>query len=302
MRVSRTLLLVVLAALLLGCEEDVAGPDPFQYPYSMWGVLNPLADTQFVRVFPIEPLLEPGRPEPLDVRFTSLDLDTGEERLWRDSVFVDSTGQVGHVFYAPFRVAWDHRYRVTITRDDGAATWAEVHIPERALLILEEPDTTREVILPARIEGEARNLIQSEVEIYVSYVVGFSPPPIAVPIFAFYRHYIPFDTNLRRTVDGWTFAINLTRSYYPVFGSVTEDSNFIVDEGIRLLTVTFRTVVADDAWMPPGGVFDPNVLIQPGTMSNVENGFGFIGGGYELSRSWTLPFEVVEQTDYLPNR
>jgi hypothetical protein len=37
-------------------------------------------------------------------------------------------------------------------------------------------------------------------------------------------------------------------------------------------------------------------------MENVENGFGFVGGGYRLARAWTLPFEVVEKTNFRPNR
>ncbi|HMB92914.1 MAG TPA: hypothetical protein VKP65_18840 [Rhodothermales bacterium] len=53
-----------LALLWTACEEEVLPPDPHEYPYSMWGVLDALNDTQFVRVF------------------------------------LDAQGRVGHVFYA----------------------------------------------------------------------------------------------------------------------------------------------------------------------------------------------------------
>ena len=287
--------------LLTGCEEDVVSPNPHEYPYSMWGVLNPLADTQFVRVFPIETSLAPGLPEPLDARFMSIDLGTGEERRWRDSVIVDDQGMVGHVFYAPFRTEWEHEYRLEITREDGASSWVEVEIPKQATLVLDEPDTTRGVMLSASIQ-EAQNLLQSEVDIYVRYIVGFTPPPFPQPIYEFYHHIIPYGENLQRTADGWALSIDLERSYFPVLEEVSQDENFVINEGITLLLVEFRVVVANEAWMPPGGVFDPNVLVQPGVMSNVENGFGFVGGGYRLARSWTLPFEVVEKTEFLPNR
>jgi len=297
-----SLLLGLTALLLMGCEEDVAGPDPFQYPYSMWGVLNPFADTQFVRVFPIETSLEPGLPEPLDAQFVSTDLGTGTQHTWRDSVIVDTLGMVGHVFYAPFRPEWEHQYRVEITRGDGASSSAEVEIPKQTTLVLDAPDTTRGVILPASIQGDASNLLQSKADIYVRYIVGFTPPPFPQPIYEYYHHIIPYDDDLRRTADGWELSIDLERSYFPVLGEVSKNENFIVDEGITLLFVEFRVVVANEAWMPPGGVFDPNVLVQPGVLSNVENGFGFVGGGYRLARSWTLPFEVVEKTEFLPNR
>lgn len=302
-QVGRASLLLVLTFLLLaGCEEEVVGPDPFAYPYSMWGVLTPLADSQFIRVFPIETSLTAGLAEPLDASFVSTDLETGNQHVWRDSVIVDSMGVVGHVFYSKFQPEWEHRYRLEITRGDGASSWVEVEIPERMTLLLGEPDTTLGVMLPATIQGNAPRLLRSEVEIYVSYVVGFTPPPISLPIFEYYRYVIPFDERLRRTADGWHLTIDLERTYIPILNEISRDENFIESEGIRLLLVTFRVLVANHEWIPPDGVFDPNVLVMPGAMENVENGFGFVGGGYRLSRSWTLPFEVVEKTAFRPNR
>lgn len=302
MKLIRATLLTSLCILMFaGCEEDVAGPDPHAFPYSMWGVLTPLSDTQFVRVFPIETRLESGEPEPLDAQFISTELATGENKVWRDSVVVDSAGVVGHIFYAPLRPEWAHQYRLEVTRRDGASSRVTVEIPERMSLVLGDPDTTQSVMLPASIQGEAQNLVQSEVDIYVSYVVGFSPPPVALPIYEYYHHVIPFDDQLRYTGEEWQLSIDLQRQYNPIFSEVSRDENFISSEGIRLLLVTFRVVVANGEWMPPGGEFDPNVLVQPGVMENVENGFGFVGGGYQLSRSWTLPFEVVEQTSFRKN-
>ncbi len=294
--------LCLAACLLMGCEEDVAGPDPFQFPYSMWGVLNPLADTQFVRVFPIETSLSPGLPQPLDASFISEDLSTGATLAWRDSVVVDTTGVVGHIFYRPFQPEWGRQYRLAITDANGATSQVEVDVPEQATLVLHEPDTTRNVMLSATVQGEIQQLIQSEVEIYVSYVVGFSPPPIAVPIFDFYRHVVPYDEFLRRAGNDWTINIDLERNYQRIFSDVSRKENFIASQGIRLLLVEFRVIVANTSWMPPEEGFDPNILVQPGVMENVENGFGFVGGGYRLGRPWTLPFEVVEKTSFIPNR
>ena len=289
-------------ALISGCEDEVLLPEPNEFPYSMWGALNALADTQFVRVFPIETSLSPGDPVPLNAQFTSTDQETGETLAWRDSVIVDAAGLVGHVFYAPFQPEWEHQYRLQITREDGASSWVDVEMPSRLTLVVQEADTSRGVILPAMLEGQTQNLLNSEVEIFVSYVVGFSPPPIQVPIFEFYRHIIPFDNLLQNTGNGYRISIDLIRNYNPVFAEVANQDNFIESEGIRLLSVEFKVLVASEEWIPPGNVFDPNILIQPGTLENVQNGFGFVGGGYRLARSWTLPFDVVEQTDFIPNR
>lgn len=293
--------LIFLLVLLTSCEEDVARPAPHAYPYSMWGVLTPLADTQFVRVFPIETRLAPGEPEPLDAAFTSTDLITGDQHAWRDSVIVDSTG-TGHVFYASFQPEWGHRYRLEIERHDGASSWVEVDIPERMRLVLGETDTTDNVVLSASLLGEAQHLLRSEVEIYVSYVVGFTPPPTSLPIYEYFRYVIPYRDRLRRAGNGWELSIDLERNFSPIFAEVSRDEDFISSEGITLLLVTFRVLVTNEEWMPPGGEFDENILIQPGAMENVENGFGFVAGGYRLSRSWTLPFDVVEKTSFRPNR
>ncbi len=48
----------------------------------------------------------------------------------------------------------------------------------------------------------------------------------------------------------------------------------------------FTALAADSAWAPPGGVFDPDVLVVPGALSNVENGYGFIGAGEGIRVQW----------------
>jgi len=304
MRRSGWILLLwgVTGSLLVGCEEEVVGALNTEYPFSLWGVLNPLADTQFVRVFPVEATLAPGLPVPLDARFVSMDLATGEEHTWRDSLFVDSSGAVGHVFYAPFQVVWEHTYRIEVTKAGGRTSTAEVEIPVRANLTLREPNTEGGVRLDGVVTGNPPRLFRSEVEFYVRYIVGFTPPPIQMPIYEYVRYALPFDDRLRRTGEGWAVSVDLDEAYFAVAFEVRKDPDFVSSGGITLLLVTFRTVVANDAWAPPDGVFDPLVLIQPGTLENVENGFGFIAGGYRLSRSWTLPLDVVAQTNFVPNQ
>jgi hypothetical protein len=51
--------------------------------------------------------------------------------------------------------------------------------------------------------------------------------------------------------------------------------------------MTLSAEVASEDWRPPGGVFDPEVLIEPGTFSNVDRGFGFVGGAYRTGATWT---------------
>ena len=56
--------------------------------------------------------------------------------------------------------------------------------------------------------------------------------------------------------------------------------------GLDLVEVEFAPFVANDEWaIPPGGL-DEEAIVEPGTFSNVEGGFGFVGGGYEAPVRW----------------
>lgn len=264
--------------------------------YTLWGVLNPLADTQFVRVFPIEGTLNPGEPEPLDARLLSIDLDTGAERTWRDSVSVDDRGIVGHVFYAPFRAEYGHTYRLQITGEDGRSSLVEVEVPRSTNLTLGEPDTSQGVLLPGYVLNDPPHLVRSELVVRIGYVIGFSSG--GCPYYEFARYALPYDDRVRRTQDGWWFVVNLREVYSFVETLTQEDPAYLRRYGITLAYIRFDTIVANEAWSPPGGSFDPDVLVEPGTMNNVENGFGFIGAGYRLSRTWTLLARVVEQSGF----
>jgi len=47
--------------------------------------------------------------------------------------------------------------------------------------------------------------------------------------------------------------------------------------------------VGNAEWVSPVGAFDENVLVEPGTLTNIENGFGFFGAGYIETVAWLPP-------------
>lgn len=296
LRKSLSIFYFLFALLLTGCEEDVVAVLGTDQPYTLWGVLNPLADTQFVRVFPIEGTLNAGTPEPLDAHFVSTDLETGEHRPWRDSVIIDERGIVGHVFYAPFRVEHMHTYHLRITGQEEQSSSAEVEVPVQTNLTLGEPDTTQGVLLPGYILNNPPHLVRSELTFRIGYNTGFTDG--GCPIYNFGQFVVRYDDRIRPRDDGWWFIVNLREVYGFVETVALEDPFYLPQYGITLATLRFDTIVANEGWDPPGGLFDPNVLVQPGMMSNVENGFGFIGAGYRLSRTWTLLKRVVEQSGF----
>lgn len=296
---SGILILLVLVPLW-GCSEDVVGVVGTDRPFTLWGVINPLADTQFVRVFPIEGTLQVGDPSPLDARFTSTDVTTGDETLWRDSVRVDDQNRVEHIFYAPFRAEYGHVYHLEIVAADGRKSSVDVEVPARTELVLAPADTLGPIRLPVFVGNDPANLIKSELSIGFSYIVGFSAS--GCPNYRFVERTLSFDDQKQRVADGWSFVINLNEVYNIILSISRNDESYFSQFGITLGFIGFSTVVASEDWVPPDGAFDPSVLVQPGTMENVENGFGFVGAGYRLSRGWSLPVSVVQRagfrTDY----
>lgn len=291
---------ILLATLLFaGCEEDVVAVLNAEYPYSLYGVLNPLSDEQYIRVFRVEDTLIPEDDGPLNATMRSVNLQTGEEHIWQDSLIAISDGTIGHVYHSSFRPEWNHPYRLELVGPDGGVTSVEVTVPPRSNLILDEPDTTSVVLLPASIEGEVPLLFNNELEVRVRYVVGFDPAGNA--IFDFLRYIKPYDDEVRRTAEGWSLVVNMNEVYNEVAGEVMRDLRFVTQNGIGLQLLSFSATVGNEEWAPPGGEFNAEALIQPGAFSNVENGFGFVAAGYKLQRTWTLPIEVVRKTSFVAN-
>ncbi|HEX7071508.1 MAG TPA: hypothetical protein VF190_11910, partial [Rhodothermales bacterium] len=100
---------------------------------------------------------------------------------------------------------------------------------------------------------------------------------------------IPYDGTQTRTGDGWVIEIDLARDQEYIRNEMLR-TGFMQDADAQIeLNYMFMTaMVINGDWDPPGGVFDLEVLVEPGAWTNVENGFGFVGGGY------------VEQIDMFP--
>ena len=68
----------------------------------------------------------------------------------------------------------------------------------------------------------------------------------------------------------------------------------------RLAGVALRITVLDENFVPPGGEYDRELLAQPGTLSNVENGFGLLASVGRFSVEWILPDSVAREIGYIP--
>lgn len=288
--------LIVLALLSLGgCDADVTAVTGTERPFSIYGVLSPDLAMQKALVYPIEGTLQPRGAESLDAVVQSVDVVSGEERIWVDSLVVDSAGLTEHVFQASFRAEYGHTYRLSVTRSDGAASFVETRVPPRTEVTTGAATHLPGIVtLPARIEGDAPRLLK----IVVAYQIGFvpfggAPELLEVPL--------AYDGRQNRTAFGWEIPIDLKGDFDRLQSAAVRASGSTLDQnyGVRVEGIRLRLIVASEAWDPPGGVFDPEVLVQAGTMTNVENGYGFVAAGYRHDAPLELPAaEVLEDAGF----
>ena len=267
--------LLACLLLLLGCEESVNTRLEIDRPFSVWGMINPKADTHAVRLFEIENTIRLVRPEPLDAVVTTTLMQTGDRQAWQDSVIQLPDGDYRHVYWAAFEATAGESYRLDVTRSDGATSTALTTVPPPVTLEVLEANLTsvREVIQPLFIHGNPPTMPRIDVE-YI--VVGFRPEgslPIFNPV------TISYTGKPVQKEGGWLLEIDLLADFSVIFQAF-DDHSEISTEIIDLREIDVRIHVGDENWVSPVGVFDAEFLVEPGVFSNVENGFGFFGAGY----------------------
>jgi hypothetical protein len=290
LRSGRLLLaLGVCAFVLAGCEEDVTAVLNTAYPFEVYGLLNPTADTQYVRVFPIEGRLNPSPGAPVDAVVTSTDLSTGQATAWSDSLVAYADGTHGYLFWAAFRPRGGQPYRLDVTRSDGARSSALVTVvrpPE-----LSAPVVGTGVTQTVRLGGNGAHLRVLEVAYWIKYNwTVHADTMVSLP----YRELVQVEGDAHR-VD-----LLFDDDYLTLRRDLEHRGKYVRAYGVYPLEIWLRAMVTDAAWDPPGGIFDPEVLIEPGLLSNVENGFGFVGSGYVYERRLRLSEDELKAAGFEP--
>ena len=282
---------LVLAGLLLGfslvasgCAESVEPVVDVGKPFTLYGVLDPTTDEQALRVVPYALSLDPPAPGPLDARVTATDLGTGEVVEWTDSLVAFEGGGVGHVFLAAFQPIYNHTYRIEAERSDGASTWADVTIPPLVEPVPQEPavsasEVVLSVLWPATPQTNGA---------YVAF------DAVTRQCEAFTVR-LPFQPGVRPFEFGWLVEIPFLALSEQFFAAASEYTDSRV---IALTDLRMSVLISSGDWYPPGGVYDPEVLVDPNTFTNVENGFGFVGGGYRVEASVVPGFAEIRRAGF----
>ncbi len=285
----RTYLAVVLFSMLMfsSCSEDV---NPFigtELPYTIWGTVNPEADTQAVRVFLIDDILQLVSPDPLDAQVSITNVDANNRFVLQDSVIQLNSGDYRHIFWAAFDVNHNESYRVEVERSDGQTSKsADVTVPGPISMDIIPANTnaTSDLIQSLVINGNPPAMPRIDVTYHTYSVNGNLVTLAENPVTISYA-------NAPRVTQGeLTLDLDLRKDFEVVREDFDAKSlpGFICLDGIDV-----SIHVGNAEWQSPTGEFDPNFLVEPGSLTNIENGFGFFGAGYVESRS-VLPPAVLQ--------
>ncbi|HEX9951828.1 MAG TPA: hypothetical protein VGB53_08675 [Rubricoccaceae bacterium] len=267
-RLAFLFLTALAGAALAGCDDAIESPDSLQGTYTLWGALNPQADVQSVRVVPVRDTISLGSAAPLPVTVVSVDLETGAETAWRDSVVTFRDGTVGHIFNARLQPAYGSRHRLVVRRDEGGEVSAVVAVPALVQVIRQTVQTSGGLRYPILLP-DAPQLNRVRVTYKLTNRAG-SPVEVTRPI-----------AGVVEPVEfGWQILLDVALDDEAIQAQADGEPR---DFALREIVITGE--VASEDWRPPGGVFDIDVLADPQSLSNVRGGFGFVGAAY--------PFEVT---------
>ncbi|MDA1028063.1 MAG: hypothetical protein O3B41_03300 [Bacteroidetes bacterium] len=276
MRVNSYLAAVMLwgASLILltsGCEESVSPILGTEEAFSFYGYFNPRADTQAVRVYSIDGILNPEGHQKLNAIVTSRNKRTGETIVWRDSTVVFRNETIGHVFYALFRPEHNTEYSFQAEGTDGRISLADLKMPaDGATDLVSIVSTRSNVLVELKWNGVPR-ILQTAVtyKVRVPFPDGTDTTTVRVRILSGRLQELGSES--------WKVVIIPSSdigAIYTRLGLRPGISPILLDD----IEVSAFVVSAD--WVSPTGAFDSELLVQPGVFDNVTGGFGFIGSGY----------------------
>ena len=286
MRRPRLLLPLAAAALgaaALGACSDAVDPTlGTDRAFSLYGYLDPTADRQALRVAPIYDTIDADTVAATPARVTSVERETGREVVWRDSAVTFRDGSVGHVFVADYTPTPGATVELRVEEAAPAArvVTTEVAVPPIRPLVMADGARLPRGTYRAEVEGvphvqaglllvHVLGLPGTEPGEVGTFAVGFEPLPATEAAPGTWALEVPF----------------LSRAY-------TELRRRGLVGVVELVEVELVAFVTNEAWAAPLADADPDVLVEPGTFSNVEGGFGFVGGGYRTALRWTPSFTV----------
>lgn len=262
---------IIAMTLLSGCEE------PFQplqendeYFYSVYGYLDASADTQWVRIMPVRETTNYS-DEPIDATVTLTDLDTGQEIIMNDSLFILPQVAPGDAliwnFWTTHDITPSNNYTLTVERSDGAITTTTVNIPDD----YQEPEVDGRYVYTRGVE----HIAEARLDWIVLDKRDNTIHEFAITHTYKLVYYSSSDTYLLRIDPNNDFVNEILE---------TLDAN---QPEIEILETDVVIIVAGNDWIDFSEL-GRDIIALPKETSNIENGVGYLVG----TVSKTVPFPV----------
>lgn len=262
MKAIPLLILFGSALFLWGCESTFEPIDKNEeLVFSMYGVLDVHADTQWVRVMPVGTSLLPTNSGLESVQVQLREHASGEVKTLNDSLFRFGTNVYAYNYWIADSVSPNQVYSITATSEDGAESKAEVHTPSR----LEIPEVTTpsggENIMVSGTTEDSVVVAKS------NYLVQPITPMGCAPETSVSVSHI---NNLILRPDGeYIFRAENSGAIAAELG--TSRGGFIVNRR------SVEVVTSTSDW-PNGSFLSEWEITIPQILSNVENGTGVVAG------------------------
>ena len=119
---------LVLLIGILGCESRFEPLEESDEVFSMFGVLDLHADTQWVRIMPIGESFISRDTAQTDVRVTLINMASGERVELNDSLFQFSDAYAWN-YWTPYTLSANQEYKIIATAADGRQSSVDITIP-----------------------------------------------------------------------------------------------------------------------------------------------------------------------------
>ena len=278
------LLIAIFSLVLSGCENNFQPlKENNDFIFSIYGYLEASADTQWVRVSPARKQLEMPHEVP-DMEVTLEHMETGDIVVMNDSLFSENGAHFLN-FWTTMEIKNGQTYRLKAEKPDGASSQATVTIPDEF--------STPRVQKVTRFWGQppAYKIYISDVNKLVDlrtiWYVRIAEEKKKIS----FKHRDKVDTV---SSYGGSYSVSVV----PEDELQEIESHTLGDDQIEVLHKQFYVVSGGPEWNEEITLTDDLVYTLPGSISNVENGLGYMVG----IDSKVIPYESCydDQEELIP--
>jgi len=259
------------AGLLAGCETSFEVFAESDAHFSLFGVLDVSADTQWVRVETLQDSLLTDT-KPLDAVVTMTHLPSGRRVAWRDSLFQFIGGSTAYNAWTDEPILPLETYRLEVTRADGAMSAVTVTLPDTFPDPLLNVSPFSLINLPVSGNVCARTFeMLIQVERFAALEITYHVPTRRGMVRKYSVSYVlkaaRLESGAYEVIVPWVDDLKQLAAL---------DRDISIDELLRLSAVELLVAAAGPNW--PENSLDDETVALPGAVTHIEHGFGFVGG------------------------